>query len=280
MNAMTKISFEFFPPNTPEGLTRLTQVAKDLEAAVHPEYFSVTYGAGGSTQDKTLAAVRMLINNGHKVVPHVSCLGASEATIRQLLDGYLALGCDRIVALRGDLPSGMLQGGQFRYAADLVQFVRLHYGKQFVIEVAAYPEVHPQSNNAGTDFAAFCAKLKAGSDSAITQLFYNADAYFDFVQRVRAAGFDTPIVPGIMPIHNFSKIRRFADGCGAELPRWLIKQMEVLGDDETAVQALGTKVMVSMCQRLVDAGAPALHFYTLNKAELSLGILERVVLHK
>ena len=277
---MTKISFEFFPPNTPEGLTRLSQVAKDLEAAVHPEYFSVTYGAGGSTQDKTLAAVQMLVSNGHRVVPHVSCLGASEATIRQLLDGYLDLGCDRIVALRGDLPSGMLQGGLFRYAADLVQFVRKNYGKQFAIEVAAYPEVHPQANSARSDFDAFCAKLAAGSDSAITQLFYNADAYFDFVQRTRSAGYETPIIPGIMPIHNFTKIRRFADNCGAELPRWLIKQMEVLGDDETAVQALGTTVIAQMCQRLIDAGAPALHFYTLNKSELSLGILDRVVLHK
>ena len=277
---MTKISFEFFPPNTPEGLIRLKQVARDLAAAAQPEYFSVTYGAGGSTQDKTLAAVHMLAGDGHRVVPHVSCLGASEATIKQLLDGYLALGCDRIVALRGDLPSGMLQGGTFRYAADLVQFVRQHYGQQFAIEVAAYPEVHPQANNAGSDFDAFCAKLKAGSDGAITQLFYNADAYFDFVQRVRRAGFETPIIPGIMPIHSFSKIRRFAENCGAELPRWLTKRMELLGDDEIAVQALGTEVMATMCQRLVDAGAPALHFYTLNKAELSLGILERVVLHK
>ena len=275
---MTKISFEFFPPNTAEGLARLEKVAKHLQDAAQPEYFSVTYGAGGSTQDKTLAAVRMLAKNGHQVVPHVSCLGASEQTIRELLDGYLALGCNRVVALRGDLPSGMLQGGAFRFAADLVAFIRAHYGDQFAIEVAAYPEVHPQSNNAATDFAAFCAKIKAGSDSAITQFFYNADAYFDFVQRVRRAGFETPIIPGIMPIHSFSKIRRFADNCGAELPRWLIKQMEILGDDEAAIQELGMQIMAALCQRLVDAGAPALHFYTLNKTELSMGILDRVVL--
>jgi methylenetetrahydrofolate reductase (NADPH) len=270
------VSFEFFPPNTEAGLIRLKSVAKEL-SAVKPEFFSVTYGAGGATQQKTLDAVRMLVEQGHKVVPHVSCVGATEPVMHDLLKQYIDLGLTHIVALRGDLPSGMLMGGAFPYALDLVKFVRKHYGDGIFIEVAAYPEVHPTALDAKADLVAFCNKLKAGANSAITQFFYNSDAYSYFVQSVRELGFDQPIIPGIMPIQKFANVLRFAQNSGAEVPRWLCKQMQTLGDDSVAIEALGTRVVTQLCHQLVTIGVPSIHFYTLNQVEPSLQMASAVL---
>ncbi len=270
-----KVSFEFFPPNTDQGLEKLLLVAEKL-AAAKPEYFSVTYGAGGSTQEKTLATVRALRARGYEVAPHMSCVGAGRNTIDSLVSTYLDLGIKRIVALRGDLPSGMVQGGDFRYASDLVQYLRQQYGDKLHIEVASYPEVHPSATSHKTDLAALQAKFANGANAAITQFFYNADAYLDHVQQARQLGIDQPIVPGIMPIHNFSSISRFAEGCGAEIPRWLSKRMQEFGDDSASVRALGLEVVERILRQIEVANMHSVHFYTMNQSELSLELIRRL----
>lgn len=267
------VSFEFFPAKTEAGHEKLLANARRL-AAERPHFFSCTYGAGGSTRDRTLNTVLQL--DGEVKVPtapHLSCVGDSKDDLRSLLTQYQAAGIRRIVALRGDLPSGMgMASGELRYANELVEFIRRETGDHFHIEIAAYPEMHPQARGFEDDMANFVRKAKAGADSAITQYFFNADAYFYFVERVRKAGVDTPIVPGIMPVTNYSKLARFSDACGAELPRWMRKQLEAYGDDVQSIQAYGEQVISAMCERLLAGGAPGLHFYTLNQAEPSLAI--------
>ncbi|UCE30373.1 MAG: methylenetetrahydrofolate reductase [NAD(P)H] [Burkholderiales bacterium] len=269
---MIPISFEFFPPNTEAGSEKLRAVRAQLWSQ-SPEYFSVTYGAGGATRDKTVATVFEIADEGLPVAPHLSCVGAHRAQVAQLLERYRERGIQRLVALRGDLPSGMVDHGDFRYASELVAFIREHSGDWFRIDVAGYPEVHPQARSAGHDLQAFANKMRAGANGAITQFFYNADAYFAFVDEARRLGIDAPIVPGIMPIHNFSKVARFAEACGAEMPRWIAQRMRGFGDDAASVRAFGLDVVAGLCQRLVDGGAPALHFYTLNQAGLTLEVL-------
>ena len=267
------VSFEFFPPNTPEGAVKLRATRAALAEAA-PEFFSVTYGAGGATRDKTLAVVEEIAAEGRAVAPHLSCIGATRESIVELLDGYRARGIGRLVALRGDLPSGMVDAGDFPYASDLVAFIRRHSGNTFHIEVAAYPEVHPQARSARADLQAFVAKMKAGADSAITQYFYNADAYFRFRDEARRAGVDAPIVPGIMPINNFVQLARFSDGCGAEIPRWIRTRLAEFGDDQASLRAFGLEVVGALCRRLLDGGAPGLHLYTLNQADAAERIVE------
>jgi len=273
MSQERRYSFEFFPTKTEAGHEKLMAVARQL-AGYRPDFFSCTYGAGGSTRDRTLNTVLQL--DGEVKVPtapHLSCVGDSKAELRQLLSTYKDAGIRRIVALRGDLPSGMgLANGELRHASDLVEFIRSETGEHFHIEVAAYPEMHPQARSFEHDLAHFAAKMKAGADSAITQYFFNADSYFHFVERVRKLGVDQPIVPGIMPITNYSKLARFSDACGAELPRWVRKQLEAYGDDLESIQAFGEQVVTELCERLLAGGAPGLHFYTLNQAGPSLAI--------
>lgn len=273
MSQERRYSFEFFPTKTEAGHEKLMNVARQL-AGYRPDFFSCTYGAGGSTRDRTLNTVLQL--DGEVKVPtapHLSCVGDSKAELRQLLTTYKEAGIRRIVALRGDLPSGMgLANGELRHASDLVEFIRSETGEHFHIEVAAYPEMHPQARSFEHDLAHFAAKMKAGADSAITQYFFNADSYFHFVERVRKLGVDQPIVPGIMPITNYSKLARFSDACGAELPRWVRKQLEAYGDDLESIQAFGEQVVTELCERLLAGGAPGLHFYTLNQAGPSLAI--------
>jgi methylenetetrahydrofolate reductase (NADPH) len=269
------ISFEFFPPKTPAGQDKLLAV-RDQLATTGPEFFSVTYGAGGSTQDGTLKTVLALRSTGIDTAPHLSCIGASRDELRELLKDYRAQGIRRLVALRGDLPSGMGMGGELRYANELVSFIRSEFGSDFILEVAAYPEAHPQAAGLDADLKNFIRKCQAGADSAITQYFFNADAYFHFVERVQAAGVTIPIIPGIMPITNYSKLARFSDACGAEIPRWIRKQLESYGDDSDSICHFGTEVVARLCQQLLEGGAPGLHFYTLNQAEPSLAILRQL----
>ena len=273
MSQERRYSFEFFPTKTEAGHEKLLNVARQL-AGYNPDFFSCTYGAGGSTRDRTLNTVLQL-DGDIKVptAPHLSCLGDSVEELRSLLKLYQDAGIKRIVALRGDLPSGMgIASGELRYANDLVEFIRRETGDHFHIEVAAYPEMHPQARNFEDDIANFVRKARAGADSAITQYFFNADSYFYFVERVRSLGVDIPIVPGIMPITNYSKLARFSDACGAEIPRWVRKQLEAYGDDIDSIQAFGEQVITQMCEQLLAGGAPGLHFYTLNQAEPSLAI--------
>ncbi len=269
------ISFEFFPPQTPEGTEKLT-VTRQRLAALKPEFFSVTFGAGGSTQDRTLDTIRQIHAEGHQAAPHLSCVGSTRDNIRALLHTYKDLGIKRIVALRGDLPSGMASIGEFQYANELVSFIRAETGEHFHIEVAAYPEFHPQANSAQDDIRNFKRKVEAGADSAITQYFYNADAYFRFVEEIHKLGVTIPVVPGIMPIVRYSQLARFSDTCGAEIPRWMRKTMESYGDDVESVQAFGLDVVTQLCEKLIAGGAPALHFYTLNQAKASIDILNRL----
>ena len=268
------ISFEFFPPNTPEGLRKLRDVRARL-AALSPTFFSVTYGAGGATRDKTLAVVTEIADEGRDVAPHLSCIGVDSESLAQLLTLYRERGIRRLVALRGDLPSGAgpADAGEFRYASDLVSWIREHTGDHFRIEVAAYPEVHPQARSAAEDMRAFVTKMQAGADAAITQYFYNADAYFRFRDEAARAGVSAPIVPGIMPIGNYVQLARFSDACGAEIPRWIRSRLAGYGDDLESIRAFGLEVVVDLCQRLLSQGAPGLHLYTLNQAYLS----ERIV---
>jgi len=266
------LSFEFFPPNTPEGARKLREARARL-AALEPAFFSVTYGAGGATRDKTLATVAEIADEGHQVAPHLSCIGATRESIAELLDGYGARGIRRLVALRGDLPSGMVDIGDFRHASDLVAFIRERSGDRFHIEVAAYPEVHPQARSADDDLRAFVTKMRAGADSAITQYFFNADAYFRFRDDALRAGVTEPIVPGIMPINNYVQLARFSEACGAEIPRWIRMRLAGYGDDLASIRAFGIDVIADLCRRLLAGGAPGLHLYTLNQAEAS----ERIV---
>lgn len=271
------ISFEFFPPKTPVGQEKILAVRDEL-AAINPEFFSVTYGAGGSTQQGTLQTVLTLRESGIDTAPHMSCIGASREELRNQLQEYKDNNIRRLVALRGDLPSGMGMGGELRYANELVEFIRQEFGQDFIIEVAAYPESHPQAPNLEVDIQNFVRKCQAGADSAITQYFFNADAYFYFVDRVKAAGIEIPIVPGIMPITNYTNLARFSDACGAEIPRWIRKQLESYGDDSKSITKFGEEVISNMCQQLVDGGAPGLHFYTLNRAEASLAVVHNLKL--
>ena len=269
------ISFEFFPPQTPDGMEKLVNTHQQL-AALEPEFFSVTFGAGGSTQERTLQAVAHIKAQGSDVAPHLSCVGSTRENIRSLLQTYQQQGVRRIVALRGDLPSGMGSIGEFQYANELVEFIRSETGGHFHIEVAAYPEVHPQAKSARDDLFNFKRKIDAGANSAITQYFYNADSYFYFVDECRKLGITAPIVPGIMPIVKFSQLARFSEMCGAEIPRWMRKTLEGYGDDNEAVQAFGLDAVAALCEKLLAGGAPGLHFYTLNQAAPSLAIWQRL----
>jgi methylenetetrahydrofolate reductase (NADPH) len=271
----TPISFEFFPPNTPVGSDKLKTVVSDL-SVVSPEFFSVTYGAGGATRDKTLATVRDIAAQGFEAAPHLSCVGSTHDGIAEILATYRAQGIRRLVALRGDLPSGTAVAGEFRYAADLVRFVRETQGADWHIEVAAYPEYHPEQRYARRDLQHFADKVAAGADSAITQFFFNPDAYFHFVDEAQALGVKVPIVAGIMPIHNYARIAQFAARDGIEIPRWVALKMEGYMDDAASVRAFGLDVVTSLCQRLIDGGVPGIHFYTLNQTGLSLEICRRL----
>jgi methylenetetrahydrofolate reductase (NADPH) len=268
-------SFEFFPPNTPEGAEKLAATARQL-AQLKPEFFSVTYGAGGSTRERTLNAVLDLCRAGYAAAPHISCIGSSRALAREMLDRYKSHGIRHLVALRGDLPSGTLFTGDFQYASDLVAYIREEFGDYFFIEVAAYPEYHPQAKSAQEDLLNFKRKVEAGANSAITQYFYNADAYFHFVDEARAMGIEVPIVPGIMPIGRYSQLARFSDACGAEIPRWIRRKLEGYGDDTNSIRAFGLDVVTELCDRLLQHGAPGLHFYTLNQAGLTTIIWQRL----
>ena len=274
---MKNISFEFFPPRTPEGVDKLRVVRSEL-SRFSPEFYSVTFGAGGSTREGTLAAVTEMHRDNVAAAPHLSCMGASKAEMRETLRHYRDLGVKRLVALRGDLPSGTgaLARGEFHFARDLVEFVRAETGDWFTIEVAAYPEVHPQARSPAADLVNLADKFAAGADSAITQYFYNADAYFRFVDEVRAAGIVAPIVPGVMPITNYTQLARFSDACGAEIPRWIRVKLAAFGDDVASIRAFGLDVVSGLCRRLIDGGAPSLHFYTLNQAGASTAICQRL----
>lgn len=272
---MTEISFEFFPPQTPEGVEKLRSARRRL-AEIGPSFFSVTYGAGGSTRDRTFDIIMEIAAEGHAAAPHLSCIGSTRDGIRKILHDYRDNGIRRLVALRGDLPSGMADAGEFRHANELVDFIRAETGDTFRIEVAAYPEWHPQARTPRDDLLNFKKKVAAGADSAITQFFYNADAYAHFVAEARALGIMIPIVPGIMPIGSFSKLARFADSSGAEIPRWMRKKFESFGDDTESIRAFGLDVVTELCQRLLAMGAPGLHFYTLNQSVLPLEIVRRL----
>jgi methylenetetrahydrofolate reductase (NADPH) len=268
-------SFEFFPPQTPEGVKKLSATRKQL-ALLKPEFFSVTFGAGGSTQDRTLETIAQIKAEGYTAAPHLSCIGATRENISALLNNYKKMDIKRIVALRGDLPSGMGSIGEFQYANELVSFIRAQTGDHFHIEVAAYPEFHPQAKSAHDDILNFKRKIAAGANSAITQYFYNADSYFYFMDECHRLGITIPIVPGIMPIVKFAQLARFSDACGAEIPRWMRRKMEGYGDDSAAIQAFGLDVVTRLCERLLAGGAPGLHFYTLNQAGPSTAIWQRL----
>ena len=271
----TELSIEFFPPQTPEGVDKLRVVRGKL-AALKPEFFSVTYGAGGSTRERTFSAVREIAAEGFVAAPHLSCIGSTRESIGAILQEYQAAGIRRVVALRGDLPSGMAEAGDFRYANELVEFIRQQTCDHFHLDVAAYPEWHPQARNPHDDLAAFVRKAKAGANSAITQYFYNADAYFHFSDEVRALGVDIPIIPGIMPIASFFKLARFSDASGAELPRWMRRKFEGMGDNADSIRAFGLDVVTELCERLLSGGAPGLHFYSMNQSALTLEICKRL----
>jgi methylenetetrahydrofolate reductase (NADPH) len=272
-------SIEFFPPKTPEGMEKLRATRAQL-ATLRPSYFSVTFGAGGSTQQGTHDTVLEIQREGHAAAPHLSCMGTSRESLRAILKNYQDHGIKRVVALRGDLPSGYGAGGasagEFRYANELVEFIRAETGDWFHIEVAAYPEMHPQAKSPQDDLNSFVRKVKSGADAAITQYFYNADAYFRFVEEAHKVGADVPIVPGIMPITNYSQLMRFSDMCGAEIPRWIRLKLASFGDDTNAIRAFGQDVVTQLCERLLAGGAPGLHFYTLNQAAATMAIWQRL----
>ncbi|MCM2306458.1 MAG: methylenetetrahydrofolate reductase [NAD(P)H] [Sulfuritalea sp.] len=270
-----ELSIEFFPPQTSEGMEKLRATRTRL-ALLKPEFFSVTYGAGGSTRENTLATVMEIAAAGHQAAPHLSCIGSTREGIREMLAIFSARCIRRIVALRGDLPSGMADAGEFRYANELVAFIRAETGARFHIEVAAYPEWHPQAKSPRDDLLNFKRKIDAGANSAITQYFYNTDAYEHFVAEARALGVTVPIVPGIMPIASFSKLARFSDACGAEIPRWMRRKFESFGDDAESIRAFGLDVVTELCQRLIERGAPGLHFYSMNQAGLTLELCRRL----
>lgn len=269
------ISLEFFPPKTPEGAEKLRAARQQLYA-LQPEFCSVTFGAGGSTQDGTLQAVTEIMAEGFAAAPHLSCIGQTRDSIRERLAAYGAAGVKRIVALRGDLPSGYGSGGEFRYASDLVAFIRAETGRQFHLEVAAYPETHPQAKSPLADIDAFLAKVEAGADAGITQYFFNPDAYFRYLDDLRARGVTVPVVPGIMPITSSTQLIRFSDACGAEIPRWVRMRLQSFGDDTASIKAFGLDVVAALCERLAAGGAPAIHFYTMNQAAATLAICKRL----
>src|SRR3954471_13072493 len=268
-------SFEFFPPKTPEGKAKLRAAWQEL-AALKPRFFSCTFGAGGSTREGTLETVLEIRAAGHEAAPHLSCIASTRKELAEQLERYRSNGIRHLVALRGDLPSGFASSGEFRYASELVAFIRETTGDWFRIEVACYPEYHPQTRNAADEIRNFKRKVDAGADAAITQYFYNADAYFRFLDEAHAAGIGVPIVPGIMPIGNFSQLARFSEACGAEVPRWLRWKLESFRDDTNAIRAYGLDVVTGLCQQLLAGGAPGLHFYTLNQASLSAEIWKRL----
>jgi methylenetetrahydrofolate reductase (NADPH) len=273
---MLPLSFEFYPPKTEEQRLQLDRSVQKLKAYA-PQFMSVTFGAGGSTLSHTPETVqRLRSEHGVAGVPHITCVGGSREEIRQLLKLYRALGCDRVVALRGDTPSGMARSGDLRYASELVALIRAEHGDHFHVEVAAYPETHPQADDALVDLRNFKTKVDAGADGAITQYFYNTDAYFRFVDDVRALGIEVPIVPGIMPISNFTQLRRFSEACGAEIPRWIGQRMRAYGDDAESIREFAADFVAQLCNRLIAGGAPALHFYTLNLAKPTLNVLARI----
>ncbi|MBE0588645.1 MAG: methylenetetrahydrofolate reductase [NAD(P)H] [Hydrogenophaga sp.] len=271
------VSFEFFPPKTPEGAEKLRVVRQQLYAQ-KPEFCSVTYGAGGSTQQGTFDTVGAILAEGVDAASHFSCIGATQASVREQLATLKAMGVKRLVALRGDLPSGYGIGGEFHYASDLVAFIRAETGRDFHIEVAAYPEVHPQAKSPESDLQAFATKVRAGADSAITQYFYNSDAYFHFVDEAHKLGVDAPVVPGIMPITSSTQLMRFSDACGAEIPRWIRLRLQAYGDDIASIKAFGLDVVTDLCDQLRNAGVPALHFYTMNQSVATLEIMKRLEL--
>jgi methylenetetrahydrofolate reductase (NADPH) len=268
-------SFEFFPPKTPEGKEKLRAAWHEL-AKLKPRFFSCTYGAGGSTREGTLETVLDIRKAGHQAAPHISCVASSRSDIAEQLERYRSHGIRHIVALRGDLPSGLAASGEFRYASELVAFIRETTGDWFNIEVACYPEYHPQTRNAEDEIRNFKRKVDAGANAAITQYFYSPDAYFRFLDDAQAAGIRVPVVPGIMPIGNFSQLSRFSDACGAEIPRWMRWKLESFRDDAKSIRAFGLDVVTALCQRLLAGGAPGLHFYTLNQASLSAEIWKRL----
>jgi methylenetetrahydrofolate reductase (NADPH) len=269
-------SIEFFPPKTPEGVDKLRATRQKL-AELHPKYFSVTFGAGGSTQQGTLDTVLEIQSEGHLAAPHLSCVGGNRESIRAILQQFKAQGIRRLVALRGDLPSGYGGAGEFRYANELVEFIRAETGDWFHIEVAAYPETHPQARSPQDDLQNFARKVQAGANGAITQYFYNADAYFQFVDSVRKLGLDVPVVAGIMPITNYTQLSRFSEMCGAEIPRWVRLKLASFGDDSASIKAFGLDVVTSLCERLLAGGAPGLHFYSMNQAVATTAIWQRLM---
>ena len=269
------ISFEFFPPKTSEGVEKLRETRLQL-AKFNPEFFSVTFGAGGSTRDRTMETVLEIQQEGHSAAPHISCVSSSKAEIRTLLEAYQAQGIKRLVTLRGDVPSGEVCAGDFRYALDLVEFIRAESGNHFHLEVAAYPEFHPEAKTPAADIFNLKRKIDAGANSAITQYFYNADAYFRFMDQCAAAGIDVPIVPGIMPIYNITQLARFSSICGAEIPRWLKMRLEEYGDDMASLRSFGVDVVSELCATLQAVGVPGLHFYTLNQAGIISSIIQNI----
>ena len=270
-----QLSFEFYPPKTPEGATNLLAVQQQL-GQCSPEFFSVTFGAGGSTRDKTFETVLQIKNQGVAAAPHLSCVASTKENIRAILNDYRQHDIRKIVALRGDLPSGTMSAGEFRYANELVSFIRQETGDYFDIHVAAYPEVHPQATNGVVDFKNFQRKVDSGANAAITQYFYNVEAYFEFVNQCETAGITIPIAAGIMPISQYSQLFRFSEMCGADIPRWMRKRLESFGDDRQSVQAFGVEVVTRLCQQLIDGGATNLHFYTMNQSTLTLAILNNL----
>ena len=272
---MIPVSFEFFPTKTPEGAVKLRAVRQQLYALA-PQFCSVTYGAGGSTQEGTFSMVGEILAEGHSAAAHFSCIGATRTSVRDELAQLQAMGVNRLVALRGDLPSGYGLGGEFQYASDLVAFIRAETGEHFHIEVAAYPEVHPQAKSPDADLQAFASKVRAGADAAITQYFFNADAYFRFLDDTQRLGLDLPIVPGVMPILGSTQLMRFSDACGAEIPRWLRLRLQAFGDDTASIRAFGLDVIARLCEQLRSGGAPALHFYTMNQSAATLELCRRV----
>lgn len=275
----TPISFEFFPPKTPEGAAKLVHVRHELYA-LKPEFFSVTYGAGGSTQDGTLQQVQAILTEGFDAAPHFSCIGATRDSVREQLAAFKAAGIRRMVALRGDLPSGHGTFGEFRYASELVAFIREETGDYFHLEVGCYPEVHPQAKSPEADLEAYVTKVRAGANSAITQYFYNSDAYFRFVDDAYKLGADIPVVPGIMPIISSTQLMRFSDACGAEIPRWIRLRLQAFGDDTASIKAFGIDVVADLCEQLLNGGAPSLHFYTMNQAQAVKQLVERISVHQ
>ena len=270
-------SCEFFPPKTDKGMQNLFKTADVLKREINPEFFSVTFGAGGSTRETTFNAVTQIKQStGCNVAPHLSCIGSSKQQLTEILDDYKKQGVNRIVTLRGDMPSGTVSQSDFNHANELVSFIRENYNDHFYLEVAAYPETHPQSENATTDLQHFVSKVKAGANSAITQYFYNVDSYFYFVENCEKAGLDIPIIPGIMPITNYANLSRFSDMCGAEIPKWLRRKLEAYADDTDSIKAFGAEFVSLMCQKLLDMGAPGLHFYSMNQTEATLKIWDNI----